>query len=301
MKFKKVIIWGYPLNTHTHSYIHASFYKAFKSMGYDTYWFSDENYDDIGFDECLFITAGEQEKNIPLNKNSYYVLHNVDGKKYIDKECKILVLQVNTKTDEFFKSEIINDYTFIKKDTIDTLYTCWATDLLPSEIDLDLAKNIQNPKSCLWIGTFGDSTGIYQNGTELDPFFNSCNENGIDVIKINPWSSPVSFEQNRNMVNSSYISPTIQGPWQIENEYIPCRIFKNISYGHMGYVNSPSVNSLFNEELIYSRDTIELFNKSIEFKNSPDHIEKLRYLMNEVKEKHTYVNRIKQIIECLPE
>ena len=174
MKFKKVVILGYPLDTHTHSYIHASFYKAFKSLGYDTYWFTDDRYEDIGFDDCLFIAAGEQEKNIPINKKSYYVLHNVDGKKYIDAGCKILVLQVHTKKDESFKSEVINDYTFINKDTINTLYTCWATDLLPSEIDLGLAKNVQNPKKCLWIGTFGDSVGVYQNGTELDPFFNSC-------------------------------------------------------------------------------------------------------------------------------
>lgn len=301
MSFKKVIIWGYPLDTHTHSYIHYSFYKAFKSIGYETYWFNDEEYEDIGFNSCLFITAGEQEKNIPLNKSSYYVLHNVDSKKYIDSGCKILALQTHTKTDENRKSEIINNYTFINKDYINTLYTCWATDLLPSEINLEDAKNIKDPKKCLWIGTFGDSVGIFQNGTELDPFFNSCIVKGIEVIKINPWSSPVTFEENRKMVNRSYISPTIQGPWQIENEYIPCRIFKNISYGHMGYVNSPTVNDLFQGELIYNRNTSDLLHDSLEFKNNTDHINRLKYLMNEVKEKHTYINRIKQIIECLPE
>ena len=31
----KIIIWGYPLHSHTHSYIHAAFYKAFKYMNYD--------------------------------------------------------------------------------------------------------------------------------------------------------------------------------------------------------------------------------------------------------------------------
>ena len=82
MKFKKVVIWGYPLNTHTHSYIHASFYKAFKNMGYETYWFNDSNFENLDFKNCLFIAAGEQERNIPLVKDSYYVLHNVDAKKY---------------------------------------------------------------------------------------------------------------------------------------------------------------------------------------------------------------------------
>ena len=36
--FKKVIIWGLPLHSHTHSYIHDCFFKAFTSMGYDTVW-----------------------------------------------------------------------------------------------------------------------------------------------------------------------------------------------------------------------------------------------------------------------
>ena len=301
MKFKRVVIWGYPLDTHTHSYIHASFYKAFKSMGYETYWFNDANYDNIDFRDCLFISAGEQEKNIPLLKGSYYVLHNVDCNKYINSGCKVLVLQTHTKKDPSLKDIIINKYTFINTGDINTLYTCWATDLLPSEINLDYSKNVQFPKKCLWIGTFGDSTGVFQNGTELDPFFNECTNNGIEVVKINPWSRPVSFKENMNLVNGSYISPTIQGPWQIDNEYIPCRIFKHISYGHMGYVNSSSVNDVFDGELIYDRNTVELFHKAIDFKNNPNHIEKLKYLMNEVKEKHTYINRINQIIECLPE
>ena len=38
----RFVIWGYPLHTHTHSYIHYGFYKALKSLGYDVRWFDDE-------------------------------------------------------------------------------------------------------------------------------------------------------------------------------------------------------------------------------------------------------------------
>ena len=300
MKLKKVIIWGYPLNTHTHSFIHASFYKAFKSLGYETYWFNDNDYVEMDFDNCLFVTAGEQEKNIPLFKNSYYVLHNVDGRKYLQEGCKILILQTNTKRKLSEGDQVINNYTTFSPGNVGTLYTCWATDLLPSEIDLSSAKNSQSPRNCLWIGTYGDSVVIYQNGTELDPYFNLCIKNQINVEKINPWSQPVSFEQNRDLVNNSFLAPSIQGPWQVENEYIPCRIFKHISYGHMGYTNSPAVNKIFNGELIFDINTSSLLHKSLEFKNNLSHIEKLKHLMNEVKEKHTYINRINQILECLP-
>ena len=102
------------------------------------------------------------------------------------------------------------------------------------------------------------------------------------------------------MVNGSYVSPAIQGPCQIDQGYIPCRIFKNISYGHMWYTNSPTVNNIFSDELVFNRNTRDLFYKCMEFKENTHHIERLRYLMNEVKQKHTYINRVNQIIEFLP-
>ena len=46
MKYSKVIIWGHPLHSHTHSYIHEAYYRAFKYLGYDVYWFHDNEYPD---------------------------------------------------------------------------------------------------------------------------------------------------------------------------------------------------------------------------------------------------------------
>jgi hypothetical protein len=39
----------------------------------------------------------------------------------------------------------------------------------------------------------------------------------------------------------------------------------------------------------------------MEEKNSSNHIEKLSFLMNEVKKKHTYINRIETILSYLPD
>ena len=75
--------------------------------------------------------------------------------------------------------------------------------------------------------------------------------------------------------------------------YIPCRIFKNISYGHMGVTNSEYVNKVFNDQLIFSNDTYQLYHK-VKEEITP---EKTKELMKLVKEKHTYINRINQILE----
>ena len=38
----KVVIWGHPLGTHTHSYSNQGYYNAFKHLGHDIHWFPDE-------------------------------------------------------------------------------------------------------------------------------------------------------------------------------------------------------------------------------------------------------------------
>jgi hypothetical protein len=303
-KFSKVIVWGYPLNTHTHSFIHYCFTKTFKHLGYETHWFDDSSdVSGMNFDGALFITASDQEKNIPIIKGAHYVLHNVDSRRYHEAGCKLLFIQTIAKDivgqD---KLKVYSRHTMLKYfDDVNCLYMPWATDLLPHEIDLNTATNQTTDKRCVWIGTYGGDDSEYQNHTEVKPFFDACEKNGIKIHRIDPWAKPVTFEENKELVRNSYLSPALQGIWQVKNEYIPCRIFKNISYGHLGITNSPIVNEIFDNQLIFSRDTDALFYQSVEEKNKPDCVEKIKFLMNEVKEKHTYINRIETILECLPD
>ena len=291
-RFKKVIMWGHPLNSHTHSYIHYGFYKAFQYLGYDTLWLSgEEDISGINFENCLFITEGQVDANIPLIKDSYYILHNTPSDKYLERGGKILSLQVYTR-DVHSRGETINPYTVIQKEIggFTCLYQPWATDLLPLEIDPAGAFNSQN-KISVWVGTDQEN---------LSGFFSECQRNGIEVRKINPWSNPISFSENKELIRNSYISPSLQSNWQVDNGYIPCRIFKNISYGHFGYTNSPVVNEIFQGELVYDSNPSSLFYKGLEKKNSLSHVKRLSFLMDEVKEKHTYINRIQTMLNYLP-
>jgi hypothetical protein len=187
-----------------------------------------------------------------------------------------------------------------KGNDFDCLYTCWATDLLPTEIKLEDASN-RALGNCIWIGTKGGGSTLFENWTNLDPFFLECTRSGISTNFIDPWVRPVSFEDNRKIVNESYLAPAIQGKWQVDYGYIPCRIFKHISYGHFGYTNSLTVYEIFDAPMVYSSDPLELFRLAINKKNDPNHIKELKDLMNEVKNKHTYINRIETIIKYLPD
>lgn len=306
-RFKKVVLWGYPLHTHTHSYIHAALRKAFGYLGYETAWLTDN--DDVSgedFTGTLFIAAGDQAKNMPVLPECHYVLHNFDARRYYEAGCKILFIQTHTTGSvpgvEDETCTRYDKHTLFKRNhDVNCLYLAWATDLLPHEIDLDSARNEMDRKVCVWTGTLGDSSGEFQNGTELNPFFNECSKNDIVVSAVSPWAKPMSFEDNRVAVNGAYLAPSIQGPWQVSHAYIPCRVFKNISYGHFGITNSAAVNAVFNDGLVYSPDPVDLFHKAMEFKQSPNAVDRIKELMAEVRDKHTYIQRIERILEHLPE
>jgi len=280
----KIIIWGHKLHSHTHSYIHASFYKAFKHMGYETFWF--DNKDDVSsfdFSNSLFITETQVDEKIPKRKDCLYVLHNCDGSLY-DGLNKI-GLQTYTKNAK-------NKYIYFDGST---LTMCWATDLLPHEINTDLQFNNNNSKVITWVGTFGG--GIYGNDTELNPFIEKAKHNGISFHHSDPWGNPKSFEENVRLIRESYLAPAIVGKWQKENSYIPCRIFKNISYGKLGITNSKTVKDMFGDFVVYSSDTSELYDLAVNRDKSITH-EEMKDAMEYVKNNHTYINRAKSILEC---
>lgn len=308
----KIIIYGHKLHSHTSSYIHYGFYKAFVELGYETIWIDDaDDVSNINFDNCLFLTEGQVDHKIPLNRSCKYILHNCNKEKYdniIDKiniqffhnsiENKIVP---NNQHETFIaKSSLvkINNYTYTSKETI---YQPWATDLLPREINLDDAHNELNNKECIWVGSYSaDDKTEFENNTELDPFFNECKRYNISVKIINPWLSPISPEENKRIVNKSFFSPAIQGKWQVKYGYAPCcRLLKNISYGHLAITNSETANKLFDNKLIYDNDTVALFYKAFEKKKDPNLVKEIKLLMNEVKENHTFISRINQIMTLI--
>jgi hypothetical protein len=305
MSFNKVIVWGFKIGTHeggrthTHGYVHHSFVKAFKHLGYDTLWLDDtSDISNINFDNALFLTEGQVCNNIPINKTAKYILHNCYDPKFSELPPEnITTLQYFHKDVLSYNLERINDYTFYGARTV---YQPWATDLLPHEINLHEARNeiYNNNNNCVWVGTYNlDDHTEYQNHTELKPFFDKCKENNLPVVIHNPWVNPISAEENRKLVNSAFLAPSINGPFQKKIYYIPCRLFKAISYGHLGITNNYYANKIFDNKLIYDDNPVKLFDKCMEKKYQPTVIKYIRELMVEVKKNHTYINRVNVLLD----
>jgi hypothetical protein len=288
---KQIIIWGHKLHSHTHSYIHYGFEKAFKHLGYQTYWLDNsDNITGINFDNSLFITEGQVDSNIPINPTSYYVLHNCNFDKYKTLDpTKILTLQVFTLDAHKYKAKPI-------KNTIgcyclsDCIFIPWATDLLPHEIDNNInnLNNILNSKD----------NNVYLVGMPIYPWDEVqmyCLANGLKYNQVGGFSkNNVDSAENMRLIQNSKLAPSVQNQWQAEHGYIPCRIFKNISYGKMGLTNNKTVMELFENKILYSENIHTLMNLGLEFENKDLEYKKsiLIPLMENIKNNHTYLNRI---------
>lgn len=296
--FEKVVIWGHKLHTHTHSYIHNGFYRAFLHLGYPTYWFDDQ--DDVSefdFSESLFLTEGQVDRAIPLREDAIYLLHNPSSGKY--QSLHHIILQVYTD-DVLSHPHFIRAADCIYYDLAGRkLFMPWTTDLLPQEIDR-IKENLPNVKrepAIWWVGTLGEEA-LYGNLTEIRGFITACEESGVLFHQSDPWIHPISTEEHIRLIGSSYMAPALVGAWQKERGYIPCRIFKNISYGQMGITNSLRTYELFQKKIVYHPDCRQLF---FEAKAKLTHytIEEQGELMDFVRDHHTYLNRIATILDFL--
>lgn len=335
MKFKNIIIWGHKYHNHTHSYIHGGFFRAFKALGFNVLWLDDnDNIENLNLENSLFITEGNVEKKIPILKNSKYLVAYADRKREVlhKYEKNNLITLSSRQYDELEKpvkddqaSEKLDDFSYLRdndkcgisiKDrwyinSRATLFQPWATDLLPREF-LSFNKSTDN-KKIYHIGTLHG--GDYMSG-----FYKACKENKIKFIvksgsnsflkKINfklfhskNYDKIFNYIKNEinligNLINNSYLNLALQPDIQVNGKkksYLPCRIFKNISYGRLCGTNSEYVMSLFDGNLPYSNSSYELFYKT---KNEEKNFSESKFnsITKFVKEKHTYINRIKNII-----
>lgn len=319
MNLDKIIIWGHELHNHTHSYIHNAFYKTFKHLNYNVYWFNedgDNNYPDntkIDFNNALYIVHGLESKNLPLNNTSFYIGHNVEWTGNEFKIPKNHVLMNNEKgihhqnimTLQVYTKDCLNykPYKNIKYQSYiedgSCIFMPWGTDLLPYEIDNNIKQikhfNIKNISN--FIGMPLEHWGI---------FSKECKKHNIEYKNYGGTFDKTSkrnksIQENMELIQESILAPALQTDWQIDNHYIPCRIFKNISYGKMGMTNNEAVYNLFNKKILYSNDISELVKQGLEFDKKEDKFDKIKELMIEVRDNHTYINRINFILDFIKE
>lgn len=309
-KFNKAIVWGHKLHdartANTFAFIHESWYRTLKHMGFDVLWLDNsDNISGMSFENCLFFTEGQVDQNIPIVESSKYVVHNCDLTKYRPIIKNVLNLQVYTHDCLSRKVEIIDaeqlcyyqpEADFSRADHCcdnRTIYQPWATNLLPDEIDLEnpIASQFPKTKRIFWIGSI--MGGPHRNDDKISDLAMAAKDDGVQFIH-----AKLENSLQPRAIAESWVAPAVQGAWQVEKGYVPCRVFKNLSFGRMTPTNSETVNKLFGEKLPFSSDVREMYKMGVDWEANPDQ-KTLKELMTLVKEKHTFVNRINNILKVL--
>jgi hypothetical protein len=334
--YSKVIVWGFPLHTHTHSYIHAMWIKVFnEGFGKDTYWFHDDDFpSSFDYTNSIFITEGYADKNIPIVMSSVYFVHNaIYPEKYLNKNVRLIeirfnVMEIHDVNNDFKLDDgTHNDLIYLSEETkyeklysnkdlhvskrgneikqmnYECIYLYWATDLFPHEFDFDNIPDKQNPV-IYYIGSNAISTNLHK-------FKEICQKNKIQWIQNNPWVSPVSFEENRRLMKLSLLCPDFRstgtlrdieefglknGKNHMEIGYLPCRVLKAISYGHLGITDCVHIKNILKEHVVFHDNMEILFQMAISERNNK---ERIKNAMKHVQEKHTYVHRARDLIRAI--
>lgn len=251
---RKVIIYGYKLYTHTHSYVHYGFYKAFKHLGFDVHWVSET--DQIGLEfykNSLIILSKnkpvpyDQQDGFPsslFHDSSLYWAHGIDPilfAKFGVNRDRVVNFQNYTLDSESF--EKIGPLNYWDQQTR-TLYQAWGTHRLSSEIASEVPSfTTPDMKNVNFIGT------LYENHKYLISEFAKIAKSraGIDTR----ICQKVPLEDQRSLIKSSFLCPDFRSDWHLQVGYIPQRIMENISFGRVPGTNSPLVKRALSDFVIF--------------------------------------------------
>ena len=111
-----------------------------------------------------------------------------------------------------------------------------------------------------------------------------------------PWQKQLSTDEVRMNVVYSLLPLDLRPANHISNGYIACRAIKNISYGALGMTNSKQTYDLFDGEIAYAPNSGDLFDVAIEMQKNPKTKELILNQMVKIREKHTYINRVNDMI-----
>lgn len=305
---QKIILWGYPHLTHTHSYIYYGLKKGFESLGCDVFWFHDNDYppmSEFNYNNSVFFVdnQGRTENNVPILETGIYFSYDTftNLSKYLGKVKGL----VNYRVAEY-KHPIIdnNRYIQIEKGVVfdtqpsedyNVIHFNYATNLLPEEINFKWA-NKKRKNEYNFVGTIHaprpNAEPLHQN------FIQIIKNNNIKFNHRDPWINPATEEENIEIMQNSIFVPDFRPAEQKANRYTSDRIMKAISYGCLVVSDCPYAKDFIDSELLTSENAQEIYDIGI--KNQYN-IDLIVHLMGVIKKDHTYINRCKGLLSIIEE
>lgn len=300
-KFNKIVIWGLRKKWHTHRFIFQAYYETLKKCGIPVIWVEDENKNAklIEKNDLIFTASGMYGKmvpkkdkiedyNVPIRDDVYYCLH-AENDFFIEKLNRDKIIKIkfyNNEAEKYPKISELVHFDLVEK----TLYQPWGTNLLPEEFNEPI---FTKSKFIFWIGSIWENKKNEGNISEINKFIKIVSEKKLKFI-------PIRFVPNglnKFLIRHSRLAPAIGGKIQVETNYLPCRMFKNISYGQLGFSNIKKFNDIFKDCNIYDENMDKMVDKvlSLDRKGYIEIVKK----QQEVCKNFTIANHLNNILKFI--
>lgn len=291
---KRIVIWGLKSSRHSRRYIHQGFYSSFRRLGYDTVWVDDKKSNQALLEGSNLVLAVDvASTHLQWRPNNQYVLHNLKREDFIS-QPNVLNLQVITRA----SSGLSLDESIAKYDSKSkTLFQPWG---ISEEISHWKSPSEKNSKTEFWIGAIWNNSLNQGNSKVMGEYVDALREREINLRRVGGTrsirKSGVNPLKALDLVNRSPIGSAIVGQWQLENQYIPCRLFKNIAAGHVPTSNA-NFNYLFGDVGYFSEDISSIIDYVLSL-NIKAKIESVRDAQQMILP-YTYERGIRRILDVL--
>jgi len=290
--YKRVVIWGFRSEFNTYRYIHKHFYDTLGKLRVPRLWLDDSPANQRFIEPGdLVISVGVAGKHLAAIEKVDYCLHNFNVTDDIHRRIgpqNSITLQVYTNTVEN-AGDKWDEVTFFDK-ARRTLYQPWGTNLLAKEFKGPTYSKIP---IMFWVGSIWNNELNQGNLSEIAQLRQVLHKRRIKFVRL----QRIPDSMNILAVRRSRVAPAIAGRWQVENDYLPCRMFKNISYGQLGISNVRKFSDLLGDSFVPGETIEELVDTALGFSRS-EYRELIRAQQERIG-KHTYREKLENICRAL--
>lgn len=296
---KRIVIWGFKtVFTHSHRFIHGGFYSTLKKLNVPTIWVDDSfvSAKEIYPGDLVF-AMNEAMTYLPLVKAVKYCLHNAPRNfvDQLDKKDHVLLQVLIKERFDDPQNQVSEINEFLEgaanyNEDSNILHQSWGAPLLASEFFKP--KNLKYKKSEYFVGTIWDNEEGQGNSKVIPLYKSELQKLGVTFLHVQgapEFTNPL-------YVRHSAVGASIVGNWQREVGYTPCRLFKAVSFGRLGLINSSNISDPY-PWAICNENIPELL-EGVFMMNPNKSLELIEHQQSCVK-KETYENKIRNVLKIL--
>ena len=290
--YRSVVVWGLRKSSHTHRYIHRHFAATLRKLAIRHCWVDDLPHSAAAVQPGdLVIAANVAGRHLPIVEGADYCLHNFDELANLhDRLDPRRNIRLQVYTDRARRAAQQWDAVTYFDPPSRTLYQPWGTDLLAHEFRPPIVGRLP---AVLWVGSVWNNALDQGNAREIGELRRVLRARRLRFFQI----QGVPDRVNALAVRLSRLAPAVAGRWQVENNYLPCRMFKNVSYGQLGLSNVPLFRTLFGDSAVAAASIEELVDAGLSLGGR--RYREITAQQQAVVRNHTYERKLEHIVRAL--